>query len=435
MISQSHCSVFSLKAVKAALKNNDSTSGFIARQVTGYVNQIRSLTVPELRDLTEKHNLRKTGKKAELLARLAIWARDEIAKGTETWKERKSSIGKTDDNPCADDEPRLVQKAVEKEEESPDEMCSEIITETDDDHDDDDDDDSFSSEDELELVDSPNVVPESFSENDSEATKLTTNEGCCRLISSLQSIFGFTSFREGQEWAVRRCLEQKRSCFVAATGHGKSLCYTLPAALMDGVCIVVSPLVSLMQDQLRLLPPRIPAATLSGSLSSSTVAATVDDILRGRIKIVFVSPERLTSPSFRRLFLPTWNSEENCLDRRFPTVSLLCVDEAHCMSQWAHNFRPSYMRLATMIEIIQPKSVLAMTATAGPRVVDDICRTLGIVQSPEEKELSSKAVQVMSSDRDNIDVKSIFLSSQEERLSKVRFAAFTSQSSISVLLF
>jgi ATP-dependent DNA helicase Q4 len=416
--------VSSFKAINTALRKNDSTSGFIARQVTGYVNQIRSLTVPELRALTEKHKLRKTGNKAELLARLAIWARDEIAKGTKDWHEANPVSSKKVETLSLKAGDRLAERDFDNADGAELGASSEVLSAT---GEEDDNDDGFSSsEEELEIMDfsktAPDCWPESVDFDELPNTPLNEGTGNCRILSTLQNIFGFSSFREGQEWAIRRCLDQKRSCFVAPTGFGKSLCYTLPAILMDGVCIVVSPLVSLMEDQLRLLPPRIPAATLSGSLSASTMTATVDDILRGRIKILFVSPERLTSPSFRRMFLPTWNAAENRFGRRFPDVSLLCVDEAHCMSQWAHNFRPSYMRLATTLEIIQPKSVLAMTATAGPRVVDDICRTLNITP-PSEGVYSSPAVQIMPSDRDNINVQSIFLSSQEERLSKVRFFA------------
>ncbi|GAX26595.1 ATP-dependent DNA helicase Q4 [Fistulifera solaris] len=411
------------EAINAALQNNDSTSGFIARQVTGYVNQIRSFTVPELRTLTEKHRLPKTGNRAELLARLAIWARDEIAKGTEDWQKANPVSSKKVENVSLNTKDPVTGKDFENADGSIRGASSEVMSKTEEEDNNDDDDDVhsfFSSEDELEIVNYSKTVPDCGHESGGDGGLPNTflNESNCRILSALQNTFGFSSFREGQEWAIRRCLDKKKSCFVAPTGFGKSLCYTLPATLMDGVCIVVSPLVSLMEDQLRLLPPRIPAATLSGSLSASTMTATVDDIMRGRIKIVFVSPERLTSPSFRRMFLPTWNAAENRFDRRFPDVSLLCVDEAHCMSQWAHNFRPSYMRLATMLEIIQPKSVLAMTATAGPRVVDDICRSLSIIAPSEGVDLS-EAVHIMSSDRDNINVESIFLSSQEERLSKL----------------
>lgn len=159
------------------------------------------------------------------------------------------------------------------------------------------------------------------------------------------------------------------------------------------------------------------------------MAATLDDVVRGRLKVLFVSPERLTSASFRRLFIPRWNPETRVKERHFPTVALLCVDEAHCMSQWAHNFRPSYLRMRAMMELIQPQSVLAITATAGPRVVKDICRTLGIsgsagvstsVPGSIQQREDTGGVRVMASDRDNIDVTCLILSNQEKRLSKVR---------------
>ena len=171
---------------------------------------------------------------------------------------------------------------------------------------------------------------------------------------------------------------------------------------------------------------------MSGPLSTSSMAATLDDIIRGRIKVVFVSPERLTSASFRRLFRPKWNPETKTHDRHFPVVSLLCVDEAHCLSQWAHNFRPSYLRIQTMIDMIQPQSILAITATAGPRVVDDICRTLKIQRNADSRMRDGNdqhgsekdGVRVMKTDRDNIDVKCLLLANQEERLSKVRICLY-----------
>ena len=147
------------------------------------------------------------------------------------------------------------------------------------------------------------------------------------LHNSLETYFGYTAFREGQEWAIRRCLSHEQTLLVAPTGQGKSLCYALPAVLMDGICLVVSPLISLMQDQLRQLPPKIPAATLSGSMTVAQMALIVDDIMRGRYKVLFVSPERLASAAFRRLVRPKFNVETRKYEQQFPTVSLLCVDE------------------------------------------------------------------------------------------------------------
>lgn len=150
------------------------------------------------------------------------------------------------------------------------------------------------------------------------------------------------------------------------------------------------------------------------------MAAIVDDILRGRLKVLFVSPERLTSASFRRLFRPKWNKDVGGYERDFPTVSLLCVDEAHCLSQWAHNFRPSYLRLQSMIRMIEPQSVLAITATAGPPVIRDICRALSIDATGDETECQEESgIKRLNTNRNNIDVSCFMLSNQEERLSAV----------------
>jgi superfamily II DNA helicase RecQ len=143
---------------------------------------------------------------------------------------------------------------------------------------------------------------------------------------------------------------------------------------------------------------------------------------------LFVSPERLASASFQRLFQDKWNKDTNSMQRPFPAVSLLCVDEAHCLSQWGMNFRPSYLRLPSLIHKIKPQSVLAMTATAGRQVVQDICSTLGIEHCHNtrdvEKGCCSKAecpcgVLTMKTDRENIDVKSFIVATQERRLSMV----------------
>jgi superfamily II DNA helicase RecQ len=161
------------------------------------------------------------------------------------------------------------------------------------------------------------------------------------------------------------------------------------------------------------------------------MASTVDDVIHNRLKILFVSPERLVSPSFRRLFQMRWNAETKERERSFPTVSLLCVDEAHCVSQWGHNFRPSYLRLTPLLELIQPESVLAMTATAGPLVVKDICNALRIPCSDEstqdphsvgEEDIPDEidsGVKILTYDRDNINVCCKVMSNEGERLALV----------------
>lgn len=392
-----------VQAAQAALLKNKSVSGFIARQTASYMEQIKCLTVPELKDLAKRHRLRATGKKADLKTRLTIWVRDEIASSVkeEDMSSDKTSVSDRAKKDCAEEQPEESSASG-----SDSDSCS-------------------SSDDELELVgdrplaisETPTEDKEDFDvevENDDSASKKddTAAGGYASPLTMLRKLFGYSSFREGQDWAIQRCLNHQRSLLVAPTGFGKSLCFALPAAMMGGICIVVSPLLSLIQDQIRMLPARLPAVTLSGALSNAKMAATLDDIVRGRIKILFVSPERLASASFRRLFRPKWNSETNSYERMFPEVSLLCVDEAHCLSQWSHNFRPCYLRLRSILaKMIQPRSVLAITATAGPSVAHDICRTL---QIPD-----CDGMKISKTDRDNIDVKCLFLDSQEERLAKL----------------
>ena len=348
--------------------------------------------------------------------RLALWTRDELVK-------------------CS---PELVNE--ESETNGKIELCPSDKSEEDSDS----DDSSSSSEDELELFngDEGSEKEDAIDSDDEEMRCETNNESSndsravtkskhadieSSLSGSLRDIFGHDSFRDGQEWAIQRCLEEKSSLLVAPTGFGKSLCYALPAALMDGVCIVVSPLISLIQDQLRSLPPRIPAATLSGSVSTAKTAAIIDDIVRKRLKILFVSPERLTSPAFRRLFNLAWNPETKTRERKFPEISLLCIDEAHCISQWAHNFRPCFLRFKGFLNVMKPKSILAITATAGPRVIHDIGQTLGLdfpesitEESPKTfMDIEHESIKIIRSGRDNIDVMGKFMSNQEERLSVV----------------
>ncbi|CAJ1969352.1 unnamed protein product [Cylindrotheca closterium] len=383
-----------LEAARAALADNDSNcSGFIQRQVAAYVERFRTLTVPELRAEATKRNLRKTGKKKELLFRLALWARDEIATSVEEDNVASIKVSvKGDDSESSSDE-----------------------------------DDSDASEDELEIFHADEKKNSSNTDgNDKSCGSMDLEDGeiSCTASKSkisgmhamLSQVFGHSSFREGQEWAIQRCLDEKKSLLVAPTGFGKSLCYALPASMLDGVTVVISPLVSLIQDQLRALPPRVPAATLSGSISVAKAAAIVDDIIHKRIKVLFVSPERLASPSFQRLFRTKWNPNTNQYERKFPKISLLCIDEAHCVSQWAHNFRPCFLRFQNILATMAPKSILAITATAGPRVIDDICQTIGIVEEKSHPDNKDDSVQVLESGRDNIDVSCHFVTSQEERL-------------------
>ena len=391
------------QAAQSALLNSSSTSGFITRQVAAHVDRFHSLTLPELRNEAKRRGLNTQGKKGSLLARLSIWIRDEVSKSVGS-SNSTGEISEREDSVQNEHSPSDFNVSIaESEDESTNrEMPSE------------DEYSSDSSEDELEICDE-SCPSEAMKVYDPKATPSADDS----LQNSLVRIFGHDKFRPGQEWAVSRCIENKRSLLVAPTGQGKSLCYALPAAIKSGLCIVVSPLVSLMEDQLRHLPPSIPAATLSGQMSAKKMAMIIDDLIKNRLKILFVSPERLASSAFRRLLTPKVNSVTKQYERQLPPISLLCVDEAHCLSQWGHNFRVSYLRLRTILSRLDPESVLALTATAGPAVVRDICHVLDIDQGNVEDPLSittDQGIKVLSCDRDNIDVAVHFSLDEEERL-------------------
>ncbi|MBD8014685.1 DNA helicase RecQ [Microbacterium sp. APC 3898] len=183
----------------------------------------------------------------------------------------------------------------------------------------------------------------------------------------LKSHFGYESFRIGQEQAITQVFEGHNSICVMPTGGGKSMCYQIPALVMEGTTIVVSPLISLMKDQVdALLAAGIPAAYINSSLDFDEVRETLMDVQRGAIKLLYIAPERLDSEMFLN-------------ELQGVHVPLIAVDEAHCISQWGHDFRPSYRLISRMTELFPNNpTVLALTATATPQVREDICRILNI---------------------------------------------------------
>ncbi|GBG27989.1 ATP-dependent DNA helicase Q-like 5 [Hondaea fermentalgiana] len=206
------------------------------------------------------------------------------------------------------------------------------------------------------------------------------------LEGVLEDVFGFEKFRGDQLWAIKRIMQGKSSLLVQGTGSGKSLCYQLPALLLPGLTLVISPLVALMEDQLKSLPMAIPGAILSHQQSGREMARAIKMVQAGRIKVLFVSPERLFSSSFQRLVRTPG---------LLPEISLVCVDEAHCISSWSHNFRPAFLRLRELLArsgtgssendetrhdlaCLRPRCVLGLTATATGKVVRDICGVLGV---------------------------------------------------------
>ncbi len=189
------------------------------------------------------------------------------------------------------------------------------------------------------------------------------------LSPSLQARFGFDQFREGQEPVIRHLLDGRSALAVFPTGSGKSLCYQLPAVLLSGVTLVVSPLIALMKDQIRFLEGRgIPAARLDSTIDATTWRATTASLRRGACKLLYVAPERFANERFIQLL-------------RTLSIGMLVVDEAHCVSEWGHNFRPDYLSLARHARALGVTRILALTATATPPVVKEICATFGI--SPE----------------------------------------------------
>ena len=190
--------------------------------------------------------------------------------------------------------------------------------------------------------------------------------------SILKKVFGYDSFRPGQEDIVRRLLAGQDVLAVMPTGAGKSICYQVPALLLPGITIVVSPLVSLMKDQVgALVQAGVAAAFLNNSLNDNQKALMLHRAREGWYKIIYVAPERLEMPGFQRF------AQER-------PISMVTVDEAHCISQWGQDFRPSYLRIKAFVDSLPSRPVVgAFTATATAHVRDDIREQLAL-QKPYE---------------------------------------------------
>ena len=195
----------------------------------------------------------------------------------------------------------------------------------------------------------------------------TSNAGArTRTINKLlRTVFGVDALRGGQRQVIDSVLEGADTLAIMPTGSGKSLCYQIPASILRGTTVVVSPLISLMKDQLEKLHELgIGAAQVNSSLSREEELAALDSIRSGASRIVFCTPERLVAPEFLAVFEDT-------------PVALVVIDEAHCISQWGHDFRPAYVELAAAIAALDRPPILALTATATPEVIGDIGRQLG----------------------------------------------------------
>ena len=201
------------------------------------------------------------------------------------------------------------------------------------------------------------------------------------LKENLKKYFGYESFRAGQEEIIKNILAGKDVLGVLPTGGGKSICYQLPALIMDGITLVISPLISLMKDQVDALNENgISASFINSTLTRDEYKKTLSDISRGHVKLLYISPERLENDFFIE-FIKGLN------------INFVAVDEAHCISQWGHDFRPAYKLIPSIYDVLGEIPVAAFTATATKEVRDDIIKNL---------ELKEPFIKVTGFDRENL---------------------------------
>jgi len=222
-------------------------------------------------------------------------------------------------------------------------------------------------------------------------------------LTSLRKHFGFADFREGQREVVTAILEGKDAIVVMPTGSGKSLCFQLPAMMLDGATVVVSPLIALMKDQVDALRARgLPATFINSSIDSAEQGTRINALRRGDFKLVYVAPERFRSSRF----LEALQSLQ---------ISLFAVDEAHCISTWGHDFRPDYLRLKHVIQSLNSGQTrlqtLALTATATPYVRADIIEQLG---------LTKPNTFVSGFDRPNLTIDVVHTEKEREKIARIK---------------
>jgi ATP-dependent DNA helicase RecQ len=188
-------------------------------------------------------------------------------------------------------------------------------------------------------------------------------------LTLLEKKFGHPQLRAGQGEVVQSLTEGRSALAVFPTGGGKSLCYQLPALLFDGLTLVVSPLIALMKDQVDdLVSKKIAAARLDSTLSAEETRNLYHNLETSKLKLLYVAPERLANERFRARLKKI-------------KISLLAIDEAHCISEWGHNFRPDYLKLTRFVKELKIERVLCLTATATPQVCEDICRHFKIAKA------------------------------------------------------
>ena len=186
------------------------------------------------------------------------------------------------------------------------------------------------------------------------------------LTRQLSERFGFATFRPGQEAVIRTVLAGRDAMAVMPTGQGKSLCYQLPATLLSGLTLVISPLIALMQDQVAAMKQRkVAAAAFHSGLTGAEKSRVMQELHQRRLQLLYLAPERMQHEGFLQVLRSLW-------------VSLLVVDEAHCISQWGHDFRPDYLKIGRLRRELTNPPCLALTATATTRVQTDVCQRLSL---------------------------------------------------------
>ncbi|ADO77329.1 DNA helicase RecQ [Halanaerobium praevalens] len=208
---------------------------------------------------------------------------------------------------------------------------------------------------------------------------------CSKINHLLEKYYGFSSFRKGQKEVIESILNQKDTTVVMPTGSGKSLCYQLPSLVFSGLTIVISPLISLMKDQVDALKEMgIKATYINSSIREKELQKRLKKAASGQYKLLYIAPERLNSFRFIK-FLKKLK------------IAMIAVDEAHCVSQWGHDFRPSYLNISQVVEQLNPRPILtAFTATATPAVKNDISQQL---------KMDSPNIYATGFDRSNLSFK------------------------------
>jgi ATP-dependent DNA helicase RecQ len=219
-----------------------------------------------------------------------------------------------------------------------------------------------------------------------------------RVRSVLRETFGLSRLRTGQSAVIERVLAGRNTLAVMPTGAGKSLCYQLPALLLQGRTVVVSPLIALMKDQCESLTALgIAAVQVNSAIDSEESQAAQQAVADGSARIIMTTPERLADPAFQELLLAH-------------PIGLLAIDEAHCISQWGHDFRPAFLEIGTLLPRLGKPVVLALTATATEEIAGDICKQLRI---PADGVVNS------SSYRKNLDLRVVAVAKEDEKLAQV----------------